>query len=92
MASSPLLFPFPPTSTSYRAGAIFKCVSRLRAILYVLALRDAFIQTHKQFYVCALVGVLIKCLYEMHGATMKITILTFTSASIQTGPQWCNAL
>ena len=22
-------------------------------------------------YVCALVGVLIKCLYEMHGATMK---------------------
>ena len=23
MASSPLLFPFPPTTTSYRAGAIF---------------------------------------------------------------------
>ena len=26
----------------------------------------------KKFYVCALVGVLIKWLYEMHGATMKI--------------------
>jgi len=26
---------------------------------------------YKQFYVCALVGVLIKCLYEMHGATIK---------------------
>ena len=25
----------------------------------------------KQFYVCALVGVLIKCLYEMHGAMIK---------------------
>jgi len=24
MASSPLPFPFPPTTTSYRAGAIFK--------------------------------------------------------------------
>ena len=30
---------------------------------------------YKQFYVCALVGVLIKCLYEMHGATMKITCI-----------------
>jgi hypothetical protein len=29
---------------------------------------------YKQFYVCALVGVLIKCLYEMHGATIKIAI------------------
>jgi len=27
---------------------------------------------YKQFYVCALVGVLIKCLYEMHGATIKM--------------------
>ena len=27
---------------------------------------------YKQFYVCALVGVLIKSLYEMHGATIKI--------------------
>jgi len=27
---------------------------------------------YKQFYVCALVGVLIKCLYEMHGSTIKI--------------------
>ena len=26
----------------------------------------------KKFYVCALVGVLIKLFYEMHGATMKI--------------------
>ena len=26
---------------------------------------------YKQFYVCASVGVLIKCLYEMHGATTK---------------------
>jgi len=26
---------------------------------------------YKQFYVCALVGVLIKCLYEVHGATIK---------------------
>ena len=34
------------------------------AILYVLM---------KKFYICALVGVLIKCLYEMHGATIKIT-------------------
>ena len=25
----------------------------------------------KQFYICALVGVLIECLYEMHGATIK---------------------
>jgi len=25
----------------------------------------------KQFYLCALVGVLIECLYEMHGATIK---------------------
>jgi hypothetical protein len=27
---------------------------------------------YKQFYVCALVGVLIKWLYEMHGATIKM--------------------
>ena len=27
---------------------------------------------YKQFYVCAIVGVLIKCLYEMHGAMIKI--------------------
>jgi len=27
---------------------------------------------YKQFYVRALVGVLIKCLYEMHGATIKM--------------------
>ena len=26
----------------------------------------------KKFHVCALVGVLIKCLYEMHGATIKM--------------------
>jgi len=26
----------------------------------------------KKFYVCALVGVLIRRFYEMHGATMKI--------------------
>jgi len=26
---------------------------------------------YKQFYVCALVGVLIKSIYEMHGATIK---------------------
>ena len=32
------------------------------AILYVLT---------QKFYVCALVGVLIKWLYEMHGATIK---------------------
>ena len=25
----------------------------------------------KQFYVCALVGVLIECLYEMHGAAIE---------------------
>jgi len=30
----------------------------------------------KKNYVCALVGVLIKCLYEMHGATIKIKRLT----------------
>jgi len=33
MASSPLPFPFPPTTTSYRAGAVFKfemCQSALR--------------------------------------------------------------
>ena len=29
---------------------------------------------YEQFYVCALVGVLIKCLYEMHGATMNIPV------------------
>jgi len=29
---------------------------------------------YKQFYVCALVGVLIKCLYEMHGATIKTAL------------------
>jgi len=27
-----------------------------------------------KFYVCELVGMLIKWLYEMHGATIKITI------------------
>jgi len=32
------------------------------------------IKTLKQFYVCALVGVLIKSLYEMHGAMIKIEI------------------
>jgi len=26
---------------------------------------------YKQFYVCALVVVVIKCLYEMHGATIN---------------------
>jgi len=28
--------------------------------------------SYKKFYVCALLGALIKCLYEMHGATIKI--------------------
>jgi len=39
MASSPLPLPFPPTTTSYRAGQYsnLKCVSRLRAILYITA-------------------------------------------------------
>ena len=27
---------------------------------------------HKKFYICALVGLLIKWFYEMQGATMKI--------------------
>jgi len=31
----------------------------------------------KTFYVCALVGVLIKWRYEMHGATITINKLTF---------------
>jgi len=35
---------------------------------------------YKQFYVCALVDVLIKCLYEMHGATIKIESYSFVSA------------
>ena len=35
---------------------------------YVGAILNAL---YKQFYVCALVGVLIKRLYEMHGATIK---------------------
>ena len=30
---------------------------------------------YKKIYVCSLVGVLIKCLYEMHGATIKIVYL-----------------
>ena len=30
---------------------------------------------YKQFYVCAVVGVLIKCLYEMHCATIKMYIV-----------------
>jgi len=30
---------------------------------------------YKQLYLCALVSVLIKCLYEMHGATIKIVPL-----------------
>ena len=29
----------------------------------------------KKYYVCALVGVLIEWLYEMHGATIKISAL-----------------
>ena len=33
---------------------------------------------YKQFYVCALVGVLIKCLYEMHGATIKTIKILWT--------------
>ena len=33
---------------------------------------DRLLIMMKQFYVCALVGVLIKCLYEMHGATIKV--------------------
>jgi len=32
---------------------------------------------YKQFYVCALVGVLIKRLKEMHGAMMKKTVPNF---------------
>ena len=38
MASSPLPFPFPPTTTSYRAGAIFKfemCQSARRHLVYI---------------------------------------------------------
>jgi len=38
MASSLLPFPFPPTATSYRAGAIFKfemCQSALRHPVYI---------------------------------------------------------
>ena len=38
------------------------------------------LEQFKQFYVRASVGVLIKCLYEMHGATTKIFITVFTSA------------
>jgi len=35
-----------------------------------------YIKTLKiKIYVCALVGVLIKWLYEMHGATMMIQLL-----------------
>jgi len=35
---------------------------------------------YKQFYVCALVGVLIKYLYEMHGATINLpAIIEVTS-------------
>ena len=32
----------------------------------------------KTFYVCALVGVLIKRLYEMHGAAIKIKAVRYT--------------
>jgi hypothetical protein len=31
-----------------------------------------FMYVNLNVYICALVGVLIKCLYEMHGATIKI--------------------
>jgi len=36
----------------------------------------------KKFYVRALVGVLIKRLYEMHGATVKIMKFMFVNASV----------
>jgi len=38
---------------------------------------------YKQFYVCALVDVLIKCLYEMHGVTIKIVRCMFQALSLQ---------
>ena len=37
---------------------------------------------YKQFYVCALVGVLIECLYEMHGATIKIVKVCWISKTV----------
>jgi hypothetical protein len=37
---------------------------------------------YKQFYVCALVGFLINCLYEMHCATIKIHDVTFLKTVI----------
>jgi len=39
---------------------------------HVGVILNVFIQ---KFYVCALVGVLIKWLYEMHGAMIKIHLL-----------------
>ena len=35
---------------------------------------------YKQLYVCGLVGVLIKCLYELHGATIKMVVPSFSPA------------
>ena len=33
----------------------------------------------KQFYVCALVGVLIKCLYEMDGAAINMCFVFYVA-------------
>jgi len=37
----------------------------------------------KKFYVCALLGVLIKCFYEMYGATMRIVVCRYISRKLR---------
>ena len=57
--------------------------SSLKMILgskHVGAILNVLVQ---KFYVCALVGVLIKWLYETHGATIKIKHLCFLKTNYQ---------
>ena len=49
---------------------------------------------YKQFYICALVGVQIKCLYEMHGAAIKRVLNTVSEAVkyFELGQNWVRQL